>query len=120
MDFFQLIKLFRSGGSIWSKLSTICGIAAVFAAGADSNKTGTDDLAGSVLVTVGEGLDAYDKKEYNKVGNLIDAGIAGLIKLKSELIASGQIKPRAQQNDLGLTPEQIAALPPDVRKTLNL
>lgn len=95
MDFFQVMKLFSSGGSVWSKVAAILLIGAGIVGAIDTNKTGTDDLISGLMASAGDGLTAYDKKDYNRVGNVIDSLIAGLTSMKQFMIDSGLIKPHA-------------------------
>lgn len=94
MDFLSIMRLFSSGGSVWSKMSALLYIASGIGAAFDSNKTGADDMISGIAANAAAGLDAYDRKDYNRAGNIIDALVAGLLGLKQTWIDSGFIKPR--------------------------
>lgn len=90
MNLSFLLGLLR-GTNVWETVAKILTIGGGFVAGLDADKKGSDDLIADIMISAADGLTAYGRKDYNKVGNIIDSVIAGLQKLKAQLIASGVV-----------------------------
>lgn len=93
MNFAFLLSLIK-GRNIYETISKVLTLLAGFVAGADSNKSGTDDLTAGVLASVAKGIDAYAVQDNNLHGNVVDGVIAALEEY------------RAQAKDLGLITQQ--------------
>ncbi len=91
MNIFSLLKLLK-GGNIWETLSKILTIAGSITASTDSNNTGIDDDLASIMLSASEGLDAYNKKDFNKVGRIIDGIIVALQGVKLRLNITPAVK----------------------------
>jgi hypothetical protein len=90
--FSSLVGIFK-GANVWQTAGNALQIGGTLVVNSDSNSTGEDDLIGNIMISAADGLNAYGKKDYNKLGNLIDAVISGLQSLKASLVSSGKIQP---------------------------
>ena len=99
MNFGLLLGLLK-GSSVWETVSRVLDIGAGFIAGLDSDNVGDDDLIADVMLTASEGIGAYGRKEFNKVGEIIDSLIKALNVLKQRWVANGRIKVRVPTNEV--------------------
>ena len=89
MNFAFVLGLIK-GRNMYETISKVLTPLAGFVAGADSNKTGTDELTAGVLASVAKGIDAYAVQDNNEHGSVVDGVIAALEEY------------RAQAKDIGL------------------
>ncbi len=95
MNFKFLLGFFK-GGNVFETIAKLLTFGGGVLASTDENNTGTDDLIADVLVSAGDGLTAYSKKDYNEAGNIIEGIISCLKTLQQRLKESGQIEPNPQ------------------------
>lgn len=91
MNPLNLILSLVKGKNIYDTASKVLVTLAGFLSGMDPNKTGNDDLAAGVMVSVAKGLDAYAVDDNNEHGNIVDAVIAGLQEYRRQAVDLGLI-----------------------------
>lgn len=86
-----IISMFK-GGNVWQTVSKVLDIAAGYVAAIDTDRKGTDDLVADIMASSADGLAAYGRKDYNGALRVIDAIIAGLQRMKTQLITERAAK----------------------------
>lgn len=87
-DFLSLVKGLIKGKGALDSAATVCHLASGVISSLDSNETGFDDVAATLLETTADVIDAYKTGDKNKISAALDAVIAGATTAKTGLTAN--------------------------------